>query len=110
MDSPRNRWYWLGLALLVVAAVGYAHQRDLYALQLDYQASEDDVRMLERQLEQSAESEARLRQQVDQLHDDPLELEAAIRSTKRLVREGETIYRVTLPETAQNQNKSQAVP
>lgn len=109
MYSSRSRWYWTGLALLAVAAIGYAHQRDLFALQLDYQASNDEVRMLERQLEQSAESEARLRERVDQLHDDPLELEAAIRGTKRLVREGETIYRVPLPETAQNQNNSQAV-
>lgn len=110
MNSARNRWYWMGLALLAVAAVGYAHQRDLYALRLDYEASNDEVRMLELELEQSVDTEARLQQRVDQLHDDPLELEAAIRGTKRLVREGETIYRVTLPESDPNQKDSQAVP
>lgn len=109
MSPTRNRWYWLGLALLTVAAIGYAHQRDLFALQVDYQASEDEVRMLQRQLEQTAASETQLQQRVEQLHNDPLELEAAIRGTKRLVREGETIYRVPLTEDPENQN-SQAVP
>ena len=109
MSPARNRWYWVALALLTAAAISYAHQRNLYALQLDYRASEDEVRMLEQQLEQSAQAETRLQQRVDQLHDDPLELEAAIRGAKRLVREGETIYRVDVPEPVQTE-KAQAVP
>lgn len=109
MYPARTRWYWAALTLLALAAAAYAQKRDIYALRLDYRASEDEVRMLERELETSSESEAELKQRVSQLHDDPLEMEAAIRDTKRLVRDGETIYRVNVPEPVRTEN-AQAVP
>lgn len=104
-----NIWRWAGCAAVLAGALLYAQGRDLYGLHLDYLASEDEVRMLEVELAQSLKAEEGLRRRVNHLEGDPLELEAAIRETKRLVRQGETVYRVRLPERARNQ-EAIAVP
>lgn len=104
-----NTWRWAGFAVVLAAALWYAQARDLSGLRLDYRASEDEVRMLEVELARSVEAEEGLRRRVNHLEGDPLEMEAAIRKTKRLVRQGEIVYRVRLPEQARNQ-EAIAVP
>ena len=63
-----------------------------------YQHSGQEVHDLEARLDSLKAEEQALRNNVSGLGDDPLELEAAIRDSKGLVREGETIYRVQLSD------------
>lgn len=90
--------YWLVLALFLGGLAVYATQHDVLALHAGYQHSGQEVHDLEARLESLEAEEQALRDNVSGLGDDPLELEAAIRDSKGLVREGETIYRVQLPD------------
>ena len=90
--------YWVVLALFLIGLGAYAAQHDLQALYAGYRHSGQEVRDLGARLESLRSEEQALREDVSGLGDDPLEMEAAIRSSKGLVREGETIYRVELAE------------
>ena len=90
--------YWLGLAMTVALTAAYAYERDLYGLYLLHLDRGRQVAEQRRELEQLELQEQRLRQRVDRLNTDQVEIEALIRRDKRLVREGETIYRVRLPQ------------
>lgn len=90
-------WYWAALAVLAVALVAYARQHDLPQLYAGYRYSEQEVQQLEERLQALRIEEAKLQQNVEDLDNDPLAVEAEIRRSKGLVREGETVYRVELP-------------
>jgi cell division protein FtsB len=89
-----RRTYWLAVALLVALVLVYVHQRDFSSLRLDHRESRNMVDGLRLQVETLQEEEDRLRRRVEHLGTDPVEMEAAIRENKNLVRRGETIYRV----------------
>lgn len=96
MSRKLTKKYWLALALLVTLLFAYAHQRDLPGRRLEHQRSRQAVTELGRQLETLHEREGHLRQRVKRLDTDPVEMEAAIRRNKNLVRKGETVYRIEL--------------
>lgn len=94
MKKTDYTWYWLALALVCALALAYINQRDLKGRYETYRDTMETVS------EQRGEVEA-LKAAVDDaqhrlrgMDSDPLEQEATIRRVKRLVREGEIIYRV----------------
>ncbi len=103
------RWYWGGLILFALALVAYARQHDIAQLYTGYRYSEQEVDQLEERLQSLQEEEQKLQQNVEDLDNDPLAVEAEIRRSKGLVREGETVYRVELPSVPAPQD-SQDVP
>ena len=100
MMRTGRRWYWLCLVSVVLALAVYTLRRDVYGLYLDYKASGERVETLERDLRSAAAARASLEKQVEYLNSSPLEMEAAIRRSKSLVRAGEIVFRVELPEDA----------
>lgn len=98
MPRRSKGWYWLATALFAVGLTVYAKHHDLMGLYVGYQYSEREVRDLEVRLEVLKAEKAALNKSVQGLNADPLEMEAAIRGSKGLVRKGETVYRVEIPE------------
>ena len=99
MPRRRNGWYWIGMAVVLVGLTGYANHHDLMGLYIGYQDSERKVHDLELSLKSLKTEEARLNRSVQGLlNADSLEMEATIRGDRGLVREGETVYRVEIPE------------
>ncbi len=98
MPRRSNGWYWLATALFAVGLATYAMHHDLMGLYVEYQHSQREVRDLEVRLESRKAEKAELNSSVQGLETDPLEMEAAIRGSKGLVRKGETVYRVEIPE------------
>lgn len=91
------RWYWTGLILAVGLLSIYVQRRGLFDLYHSYVDSRETVSSLEGRLEASESERAKLQSEIEHLDNDPLEMEAAIRGSKRYVREGETVFRVELP-------------
>ncbi|MBI4558623.1 MAG: septum formation initiator family protein [Candidatus Hydrogenedentes bacterium] len=87
-------WYGLTLLSVSVLAVAYAQARDLYGRYLGHQDRQTEVRALEDQVRQLERHQAELQQRAQQLRNDDIEMEAAVRRTKKLVRPGEKIYRI----------------
>lgn len=100
MVRKSRGWYYLALILLSGLVSVYAQRRDLVTLYHSYRQSEESLRAIEVRLTTRQNEEEVLRTRVDHLDSDPLEVEAAIRRGKGLVREGETVYRVDLPGEA----------
>ncbi len=98
MPRRSKGWYWLAMALFAVAIAAYAKHHDLLGLYAGYQHSEREVRDLEARLESLRDDEVALNTSVQGLNADPLAMERAIRGSKGLVRKGETVYRVEIPE------------
>lgn len=98
MPKRTSGWYLLALALYLVGLAGFAKYHDLGGLYVGYQYSEGEVRDLEERLESLKAERALLSSSVQGLGSDPLEMEAAIRASKGLVRAGETVYRIELPD------------
>ena len=87
-------WYWLILLLAMAVAYMYAESqqlRDRYVLL--QQETENRAKQQEDVLNLRRQKEAQ-EKRVTGLVTDPLEIEAAIRSSKRLVRDGEVVYRL----------------
>lgn len=91
-------WYRWALLLLIVGVGVYAEQRDLARLHLEYRDASSRVERSAAHLETLEADAAALQRRVDYLRSDPLEVEAAVRSEKKLLREGETVYRIILPD------------
>jgi len=95
-QQARNRYM-----ILVVAVAGmviaYAFHRDLFALYQSYRERGAEVQASRDELREAQILEEELSRKVEHLDGDAVEMEAAIRRNKNLVREGETIYRVELP-------------
>lgn len=94
MRGKNKLLYWTALLLLVGGVVAYAQHRALPKRYQDYQDSEERGRRMASRLEEFKAQKDRLFEQVQALDSHPLELEAAIRRDKGLVREGETVYRI----------------
>ncbi len=90
----RRIMYVVVLAMSVGLAVTYLERRQLRERYEGFQQSEQEIEAAKRQigeLEQAlSEEEARAQNLVN----DPVEVEAAIRRIKRGVRDGETVFRV----------------
>lgn len=91
-----GRRYWLMLAVIAAASAVYVDKRGLVDLYENYQQSAHEVQVLQNDLERLRAEESGLRRRVEGLENDPVEMEAAIRQRKNLVRPGEIIFRVTL--------------
>ena len=100
MTGRIRRWYLLCLLALIGVLALHAQHSDFYGLYFDYKASHERVRTLELDLTRAETERVLLERQVEHLNTSPLEIEAAIRRTKSLVRAGEIVYRVKLPEDA----------
>ncbi len=97
MTRQNGQWNWLAIAVFAALLLLYAERRDLVGLYQDYEESKAHAERLDAEVDSLRADRAVVEKQVEQLDNDPLEMEAAIRRGKRLVREGETVYRVPLP-------------
>ena len=97
---PRRNpgWYWIVPVVFLIGLAAYAKYYDLPRLYDEYQYSKLEVQKLESRLESVQAEEAELSSKVQGLDTDPVEMEAAIRGSKGLVRKGETVYRVETAE------------
>lgn len=94
MDEKNRGWYWLVLLLAAAVTLLYAERRDLYGRYLAHVRSVQEFREADHQrseLEHDIEASG-LR--IQYLGTDPVEIEAAVRRNKNLVREGETVFRI----------------
>ena len=99
MTHKRKLWY---LAIVVVAMgllFGYAHRRDLYGQYQAYVQSNEETGRLEESAQALREEREARQTRVEHLNNDPLEMEAAIRSGRDLVREDEHVLRIDVVET-----------
>ena len=94
MLSRRVTGYWVALGAFLALVAGYVHWRDLPGRHRQYLQSGETVRGLSREADRLKQETEELRRRVEYLGSDPVELEAAIRRSENLVREGETIYRI----------------
>ena len=94
MDTGRKRVYWLILVLTGALTVLYVERRHLVTRYLDHEQAVQQLGVAYQQCEKLENDISVKRQLVKDLRTDPLEIEAAIRRSKGLVREGETVYRV----------------
>ena len=108
MAEQKRGWFWFALVLMAILVISYLQRRDFPGLHQSYLDSEIEIGRLRVQLESLRDQEQRLGKQVMNLDSDPLELEAAIRKGKNLVREGETIYRVILPQQSRAPGRPEA--
>lgn len=94
MDDRTRGWYWLILLLVAALAALYVQRRDLPRRYLDYQKSAQELAQARQSCAELDEKIEASRQRAEHLGSDPTEIEAAIRRSKDLVREGETVFRI----------------
>lgn len=87
-------WYWLTLALVTALALVYIDRRDLQGRYGDYRRTVTTVEEQRQEVELLRKTVAEEEHRAQGMDTDPVEQEATIRRVKRLVREGETIFRV----------------
>lgn len=94
MNNRDTIWFVLALVIVAIVTFGYVNRRHLVErysqhqrVQQQTQAAKEQSRRLEKEIEGT-------RQRIEHLGSDPTEIEAAIRRSKDLVREGEKIYRI----------------
>ena len=90
--------YILALLSMILVVSCYVWYRDLVSRYMVYQGSQESVNQLMAENQVLLRERDFLRDRVDRLGSDPIEIEAAIRRTRNLVRENERIYRIELPE------------
>jgi len=94
MGLRRVGSYVLVALLVALVTVMYAERRNLFARYFEHEAREGQVDTVRQQCEELQKEIDSSRRRVENLGSDPLEIEAAIRRSKDLVREGEKIYRI----------------
>ena len=101
MGLRRVGRYVVVVALVALVTVLYANRRNLLERYLEHEAREDQISAGQQQCEELQKEIDSTRRRVENLDSDPLEIEAAIRRSKDLVRKGEKIYRIeTGPDSA----------
>jgi cell division protein FtsB len=93
MKNKGHRWYVIAFVLMLAFCAAYALHRDLPGRYRAYQESEESVRKAAQNVQTLQAEVDRANQRLKDLDSDAVELEATIRRIKRLVREGETVYR-----------------
>lgn len=97
----KSRWlYWISFILVALLLAVYVERRDLWGRFEKYRQDRNEIRALQSQLGSLVKEEQRRKGHVANLGTNPIEIEAAIRRSKHLVRPGETIYRVETPDGA----------
>jgi cell division protein FtsB len=97
LHTMRNRgrkWYWLSLIVVAAVGVGYAWEKDVYARYLEGTREERKLVQRREAVQEQETARNRAQQRVQDLVTDSLEIETEIRGRKRLVREGEVVYRL----------------
>jgi len=94
MEKKRDKWFWVSVTLVVTVSVIYADRHDLYGRYVAHQTSLEDVRQQELKRDALKQEIEGTQKVVSNLSDDPLEIEAAVRRSRDLVRQGETVYRI----------------
>lgn len=84
----------LGFGLAAVLAAVYFEKRDLWDRYQAYLHRTERISQTERQVALLEDTLKSAREQADNSGQDPVEVEAAIRRVKRLVREGERVFHV----------------
>ena len=84
MSGRHGNWFWIGLIILVGLLLGYAEFHDLPKLYTGYQQSESDVVVLEERLEKVRAEKEQLQTHVEELDENPLSVEAAVRENMGL--------------------------
>ena len=90
--------FWLTLAVFIGLAGYYGYVVRLDHMYTEYRQSANEVQALREQSETLSEEADRLDRRVKDMKHDPIEMEAAIRQRRNLVRPGETIYKVELEQ------------
>lgn len=94
MKRTDHTWYWLTLALVTALALVYIDRRDLQGRYADYRRTVETVAVQQEEVQRLRETVANEKARADGMDQNPVEQEATIRRVKRLVREGEIIFRV----------------
>jgi len=94
MKRTDYTWYWLALALVCGLALVYIQRHNLQGRYQDYRETMETVAQQEREVAALRAAVAEAQDRLREMDSDPVEQEATIRRVKRLVRKGETIYRV----------------
>jgi cell division protein FtsB len=92
--TRKRKVYWLSLLLAISLAAVYWVHRDLSGRYERYRQSEDTVRSVQQEVSDLNTAISVAKGQVEKLETDPVEVEKAIRRIKKLVRPGETVYRI----------------
>lgn len=87
-------WYVLVLAAVVVLTALYVGRRDLIGRYWRHEARERQVNAAQQECKDLEKKIEASRKRIEHLGSDPVEIEAAIRRSKDLVRPGEQIYRI----------------
>lgn len=98
MNRLHNKGYGISVGVLLVLVAAFAYRHQLVNLYKDVRHGDEEVHALELRLENVGLEHEELAEKVEGLGEDSQAVEEAIRSSKGLVREGEIIFRVTLPE------------
>lgn len=98
MQRSGKKWLVFAFVLVSGLLALYAYQRDLPGKYLSFQKSQSEVDALRSEKERLEEHSRLLQERVEQLNSDPVEIEAAIRRNRGLVREGEKVFQIELPE------------
>lgn len=99
MKQQTNGWYWIALLALLAGMAYYASEKDLIGVHENYLESEVALEELDARVNALEIEKVQQEKKVRGLNTDPLIAETEIRKATGHVREGETVYRVTLPET-----------
>lgn len=94
MNKSDLTWYWLALAGVCLLALAYIEKRDLKGRYEAWQKTMETVATQRGEVEALKAAVTDAQDRLKGMDSDPLEQEATIRRIKRLVREGEIIYRI----------------
>lgn len=86
--------YLLGIVLVGSVAYGYYHQRNIHARYLEFQENEKQIDAVRQDIESLKERVDQVKIRVQNMENDPVEIEATIRRIRRLTRDGEVIFHV----------------
>lgn len=80
--------------LVVAVTFGYFQQRDIRARYIEFQQNEERLEEVRQEIEALRFQVDEARHLVENLENDSVEKEAAVRRIRRLTRDGEIIYRI----------------
>jgi len=80
--------------LAVALAAAYGFHRELWDRYAQYRKSENTVQAVEREVNNLNTAITVVKGEAEKLDTDPVEVEKAIRRIKKLVRPGETVFRI----------------
>jgi cell division protein FtsB len=94
MNNRDTIWFVLALVLVSSMTLWYVGGRKLVERYNQHQQVQQQTQAAKGQSQRLEKEIDNTRQRIEHLGSDPMEIEAAIRRSKDLVREGERIYRI----------------